>query len=126
MLVWGGAGNNVNHNTGARYHPATDSWTAMTTVNAPAARHLPSSVWTGTAMIVWGGSLGGPGFNTGGCYNPAADVWMPLPTTPAPPGSCYHRAVWTGSQMIVTDGRPTPGNPIFGVFNHTWCFRKCP
>src|SRR5262249_13958835 len=32
-----------------------DTWTATSTINAPAARELHTAVWTGSEMIVWGG-----------------------------------------------------------------------
>src|SRR5438552_14716649 len=41
MIVWGGAGcgfANCDLNTGGRYNPATASWTATTTTNAPHGR----------------------------------------------------------------------------------------
>ena len=42
-------------NTGARYNPTTDSWTATSTTSAPAGRYLHTAAWTGSEMIVWGG-----------------------------------------------------------------------
>jgi hypothetical protein len=38
MIVWGGATNTDYLNTGGRYNPSTDSWTATSTTNAPSAR----------------------------------------------------------------------------------------
>ena len=36
MIVWGGSeGYTAIINTGGRYNPATNSWTATTTANAP-------------------------------------------------------------------------------------------
>ena len=43
-------------NTGGRYNPSTDSWTATSTTNAPTARVTHTAVWTGSEMIVWGGT----------------------------------------------------------------------
>ena len=40
---------------GKRYDPGTDSWTAISTINAPDARFYHTAVWTGSEMIVWGG-----------------------------------------------------------------------
>jgi len=40
----------------------------MATVNAPAARDLPSAAWTGSFMLVWGG-LAASYLNTGGRYS---------------------------------------------------------
>ena len=55
MIVWGGLTTAAALNTGGRYDPATDSWTATSTTNAPEARYYHTAVWTGTGMIVWGG-----------------------------------------------------------------------
>ena len=73
MMVWGGAGCPVgcSSNTGGRYNPSTDSWTATSTTNAPAARFDHRAVWTGSEMIVWGGRDGFDYYNTGGRYNPS-------------------------------------------------------
>src|SRR5205814_4076704 len=56
MIVWGGCtgpfcSNPIN--TGGRYNPSTDGWTATSTTNAPSARTGHTSVWTGSEMIVW-------------------------------------------------------------------------
>ena len=46
-------------NTGGRYNPKSDSWTA--TGPAAAVWQLShSAVWTGSEMIVWGGMTVGP------------------------------------------------------------------
>ena len=56
MIVWGGI-NGIDLNTGGRYDPGTDSWTATNTTNAPDARESHTAVWANTTnqMIVWGG-----------------------------------------------------------------------
>ena len=54
MIVWGGLDGSYL-NTGGRYNPATDNWTATSTTDAPAARDRHTAVWTGSEMIVWGG-----------------------------------------------------------------------
>ena len=55
MIVWGGANSGSYLNTGGRYNPVTDTWTATGTTNAPSARFNHTAVWTGSEMIVWGG-----------------------------------------------------------------------
>jgi N-acetylneuraminic acid mutarotase len=120
MIVWGGCTaigwgcSNVT-NSGGRYNPGTDSWTATSTTKAPSARYSHTAVWTGSEMIVWGG---GNGLNTGGRYNPSTDSWTATSTTNAPSGRYSHTAIWTGSEMIVwgglypdlnTGGRYNPG-----------------
>ena len=48
MIVWGGLDIHGHRlDSGARYDPATDTWTFMSRTNAPAARFRHSAVWTG-------------------------------------------------------------------------------
>jgi len=105
MILWGGQACDdfecFTFNTGGRYNPSTDNWTATSTTNAPDARVVPAAVWTGSQMIVWGG---GGYFNTGGRYNPSTDSWTATSTTNAPDGGGVYTAVWTGSEMIVWGG----------------------
>ncbi len=106
MIIWGGTGSGLN--TGARYNPSTDSWTATSTTNAPTARLRHTAVWTGSEMIIWGGeSHAGPQrlyWNTGGRYNPSTNSWTATRATNAPSARSGHSAVWTGSEMIVWGG----------------------
>ena len=69
MIVWGG-GQIFAVNTGGRYNPGTDSWTATSTIDAPSSREKHTAVWTGSQMIVWGGYSGSgrPADKTGGRY----------------------------------------------------------
>ena len=111
MIVWGGYyyPPSTGWNTGGRYDPATDDWTATSTTNAPEARYYHTAVWTGSEMIVWGGYNGSTFFNTGGRYNPSTDNWTAISTANAPAGRFLHTAVWTASQMIVWGGSPDSG-----------------
>src|SRR5206468_820041 len=102
-IVWG-VYDGSYLNTGGRYHPSTDSWTATNTTNAPEARALHTAVWTGSEMIVWGGAGNGGYLNTLGVYNPSTDGWLATSTINAPSGRCEHTAVWTGSEMIIWGG----------------------
>jgi N-acetylneuraminic acid mutarotase len=111
MIVWGGAVELGETNTGARYDPLTDTWAPASTVNAPMNRELQTAVWTGTIMIVWGESdVGGSPSPAGGRYDPVSDSWEPTSTVGAPEGRYAHTAVWTGSEMIVWGG--TQGGPM--------------
>ena len=85
MIVWGGYffdGSDHFLNSGGRYNPNTNSWTATSAANAPDGRTTHTAVWTGSDMIVWGGQAGSLGyyFDTGGRYDPAADTWTPTST----------------------------------------------
>ena len=86
MIVWGGCSGvgcpNI-FNTGGRYNPGADSWTATSTTNVPAGRIGHTAVWTGSKMIVWGGTNGSD-LNTGGRYDPSTDSWAATGLTNAP------------------------------------------
>ena len=106
MVVWGGDGVlGPALNTGARYNPGADSWTATATTDAPSGRAFNTAAWTGTEMII----CGSDGLNTGGRYNPNTDTWIATNTSNAPDGRYAHTAVWTSSEMIIWGGE----NPTF-------------
>ncbi len=121
MIVWGGTGVDLRTGRvgplvdGARYNPATDSWTML-----PPSPLRPrtdfSVVWTGSTMIVWGGfaAEGGEGmyFDDGASYVPALNDWIPI----APSGSARsrHTAVWSGGEMLVWGGTSDRGLAVEG------------
>jgi N-acetylneuraminic acid mutarotase len=109
MVVWGGSANLFSLNTGGKYSPGTDSWTATSMNNVPTERGGHAAIWNGNEMIVWGGY---PRDVTGGRYNPGTDTWTATSTTNAPPGRDYHTAVWTGSEMIVWGGEDDFANHL--------------
>ena len=111
MIVWGGVGASFfdKKGDGARYDPATDSWSPM----APFAwdpygpRAFHTVVWTGTEMIVWGG-LSNVEQATGGQYNLSTDTWTIIAATNLN-WRTGHTAVWTGSEMIIWGGSGNAG-----------------
>jgi hypothetical protein len=97
-------------NTGGRYNPSTNTWTATTTTGAPTARTGHTAVWTGTEMIVWGGTTSsGYGNNAGGRYNPATNTWT-APPGPEPGG--LFRAHVADADPFPNTPIPTPETPI--------------
>ena len=88
MIVWGGCSvsANVCYNDGARYDPASDTWSPVSMVGAPATGGSPAGVWTGSRLFVWGGYLSPPTnySNEAGRYDPVADVWT-LSSSPSFP-----------------------------------------
>ncbi|RMG49278.1 MAG: hypothetical protein D6718_00060 [Acidobacteria bacterium] len=117
MIVWGGQvyGDHPpsRTSTGGRYELATDSWTPMSTVGAPAPRDGHTAVWTGTEMIVWGGTGDTGELDDGGAYDPTLNHWRPLDRNGTVPTPRYaHTAVWTGTRMLVWGGRR--GNQVLG------------
>ena len=100
MIVWGGTGAAGELNSGARYNPATDTWTAMTMTNAPGPRRGHAAVWTGTAMVIWAGYDSGIGNwrNDAASYDPATDTWTALPGGGAPSARSRFAYAWDAAQ----------------------------
>ena len=112
MIVWGGRTTfsiNATTNSGGIYDPVANSWTPVTTSNAPAARIFHTAVWSGTEMIIWGGYNGASNtvLNTGARYNPQSNSWQATNTTGAPSPRFAQNAVWTGSRMVIWAGGDT-------------------
>lgn len=132
MIIWGGKvgiydGVYVewSENSGARYDPTTNTWTTITTNNAPEARYRHSAIWTGSEMIIWGGQGQDGLLNTGARYNPQTDVWTTITITGAPSSRYKHAAIWTGAEMVIwgdgylsNTGAPTGGR--YNPTSNTW------
>lgn len=126
MVVWGGCdyaaclyGNGNLYGNGARYNPATDTWTAMSATGAPSARISHSSIWTGNQLIIWGGQAGNNNiFRSGGRYNRATNSWTPVITLNTS-ARASHQAVWTGSLMLVWGGTSRTGER-YNPANNSW------
>ena len=107
VIAWGGygwlqsIGAFVDTDTGGRYDPVTDTWTAMSTEGVP-AKSGHTAVMAGNEMIVWGGNS-----NTGFRYDPGTDSWTAMSTLGAPSPRSLNAAVWTGTEMIVWGGAGT-------------------
>lgn len=109
MIVWGGVtGASSTFNDGGRYSPPpTNSWTAVSTSGAPAARCDHTCQWTGSRMLVWGGTsnnASGGALNSGGIYNPDDNSWTTISTVSAPSARRAMPAQWTGTELIVWGG----------------------
>lgn len=115
MIVWGGNDAMFTGlNTGGRYDPASDTWSAMSSgANVPSARYYHSAVWTGSEMIIWGGNVG----SSGGKYSPITDTWSTMAS--GGPFSFSQFAGWTGSEMIVWVS-PTTAGGKYNPTSNTW------
>jgi N-acetylneuraminic acid mutarotase len=128
MIVWGGystLGDNHYYNDGARYNPASNTWTALASSSlSPRRRH--TAIWSGSEMIVWGGYYDGNNYNDGARYNPVTDTWATLSATSGLAGRSLHTAIWTGSEMVVWGGTRGDGSTYYndGAFydplTNTW------
>lgn len=107
LIVWGGFDDTSGTalGTGARYNPATDTWTTMSTTGAPPALKNAIGVWTGDYFIV----LGSNGLTTrfaGALYDPETDSWQTLVTHGAFPDEVnwtYIRYAWSGEELLIYD-----------------------
>ncbi|MEZ0311398.1 MAG: Ig-like domain-containing protein [Myxococcota bacterium] len=108
MIVWGGVTSTVSTatNTGSRFNPATSTWQATSTTNAPSARTSPVCAWTGDRMIVWSGvNPSNVPLNTGAMYDPVTNAWTPIASSTSSVGTTYREsAAWTGTTMITKAG----------------------
>ncbi len=105
VIVAGGvpsAASNVPFNTGARYRPATDTWTP--TAVAPFARYEHCVAWTAFDMIVWGGRDKNGYFGNGNRYTASTDVTSALPAAPDATVRGGVSSVWTGEKIILHGG----------------------
>jgi N-acetylneuraminic acid mutarotase len=82
MFIWGGVNDAQTSGvgdptrylgTGARYNPATDTWTEITMTGAPSPR-LTSGVWTGDGLLTFGG-YNGTHFNDTWFYSPQRTLY---------------------------------------------------
>lgn len=118
MLVWGGSSREGDgpaeyFKDGARYNPATDTWTPISKVGAPKGRVITKAVWTGVEMVFWGGvndlqAADEPDFGrfvgSGGRYNPATDTWIKMSSDGAPAPRLVTAVVWTGQALLLHGG----------------------
>jgi hypothetical protein len=109
MIIWGGenedSGVPMPLGDGARYNPASNTWSAVSSSGAPAARYGHTAIWTGSEMIIWGGNGNSGVLGDGALYNPVTDTWRAMSSSGAPAVRYGYTAVWTGSEMIIWDGK---------------------
>jgi hypothetical protein len=80
ILIWGGVELGVSssgpRNDGCIYDIATDTWSAMSTTNAPSARSGCSAGFIGGKLFIHGGSDTAGILGDGGVYDLALDQWV--------------------------------------------------
>ncbi len=117
MLVWGGAPRDLSQgdfNDGARFAPATSSWSLLPTLATLSARSGHLAVWTGQRMWIWGGADENADMEyarQGILFDPTDAQWTISHASWIPEGRINATAVWTGSQVAIWGGftRSLPG-----------------
>jgi hypothetical protein len=118
MVFWlSGAG-------GARYDPAADTWSPITTLGAPLAtmdRFIrASAVWTGLEVLIWDFV---PTSSSSGRYTPWSDSWRPMSHDGEPVAVCAslgQSTIWTGSEMIVWAGNASAAAARYDPVQDRW------
>lgn len=108
LYVWGGTGSSGELASGAVLNFSGNTptgWTALPSLNAPAARVDHSLVWAGDRLIVWGGTSANVPLNDGGVFCPGCGDWSAISLDNAPLPRGGHAAVWTGTEMMIVGGR---------------------
>lgn len=87
MFVWGGWNGTDYFDTGSKYDPSTNAWTAMANdAETPAARYGHAAFLTGNTLEIWGGKKTSSKTNTGASYLFSGNTWHEWsvePNTPA-------------------------------------------
>jgi len=124
MIVWGGQfaeGSfevlRTNYNDGARYNPAANSWSSLSSVAAPGPRYDHTAVWAGDRMVIWGGTDGTNLFESGARYFPTSNSWSNMTATARPLARSGYSAVWSGTEMVVWGGLNDSYYDIGGRYN---------
>jgi len=114
LLIWGGidkvGGISCDYylyGDGAKYNLSNNTWTAISSTNAPSARYAQATVWTGSRMIIWGGNNLTQDLYTGAIYDPSGDSWTSITTSGAPTARNGAVAVWSGNSMVIWGGTGT-------------------
>ena len=114
MIVFGGVLNSTVLNTGARYNPITDSWSATNTAGAPLVVNH-AAVYTGSAMFISGGTQSVISSSSAYSYNPSTNSWTSNGTFNASDGKQLHRSFFTGNMVLIWAGVNKTNN--FSSFN---------
>ncbi|MFK7824318.1 MAG: Kelch repeat-containing protein [Oligoflexales bacterium] len=108
VFLWGGVsksdGNMVVKGDGSRYDPNSDSWTTISSLNAPSARSGHITVMGLEHVYVWGGSSDAGTLDDGAFYDPLNDAWTPFPQAGAPSPREKFGGVWINDKLMVWGG----------------------
>ncbi|HET8542399.1 MAG TPA: IPT/TIG domain-containing protein [Anaeromyxobacter sp.] len=117
MIVWGGYVSSLASGKlgdGARYDPATDTWTPLAATGAPAPRYDHGAAWTGTRMVLWGGRGTSSDLADGAIYDVGADAWTAIPASAALSKRANTGAVAAGGRVVFWGGASSDVSSTYG------------
>lgn len=131
LFVWGGVSQRAGGallSDGARYNPATDSWTPLPATDARGGWRL-AALWTGSEVAVWDGgsaaTVDSNGFAiaeaTLRLFDPVANSWRASVSACEPYlGASGYQAHWTGSELFVWANDTTWGGHVYDPATDRW------
>ena len=113
VFLWGGASDSDDDRhflgTGSLYNPSSDSWSAVSTQNAPVARAGHITVMGDEQVLIWGGYAGSGTdskelLTSGSIYDLLNDTWSPISELNAPSPREKAAGVWIGDKLMIWGG----------------------
>ena len=126
VLVFGGNDGSGVVNTGHKYNPFSETWSAMSLTNAPSAREDHKALWIGESLFVFGGrnAIGTP-LGDGAIYSSALDTWTTLPTLNAPSARTDFAIAKSHKYVLIWGGKDATGTDLsdgalYDIQANTW------
>ncbi len=140
VFLFGGYNQNgIPLNDGWVFSHATDTWSQVSSTDAPSSRGNPITLTVGDSYLVFGGDgFNGEYQNSGGFYHPGTDTWTPIPPVEVqngtmstdshanhpvsvPDNSSY--GVWVQGRLVLMGGFDVIGNTYR---NDVWVYNPAP
>ena len=125
--------NVIGNSAGGVYDFTNDSWSSVTTTNAPSTLTFDSVIYspstegaavasTGTGVLIWGGCDGECTAN-GYLYDIGSDTWTLLPSAPIAARNSM-ASYWTGQKLIIWGGSNINGlqedGAVYDLKSNSW------
>jgi len=113
MVVWQGGS---APNNGGRYNRTENTWSSISTENAPSYRFGHAMAWNGTHVVVFGGKDPNTWSALGGTwlYNPATDAWSTVTAECPLSARAWPIVVAAGDKVIFWGGKDENENLLSG------------
>ena len=117
MIVFGGIGDPSAPDSGARYRPATNSWTPPVPGDY---RFAYDAIWTGHEMIAHAGTTAQPETLPGSVLDVTQEFWRRITTTGAPQFLTNERAGEWLCERMYSIGSGTDNNAAYDPSSDRW------